>query len=74
MENFLLESLLPHLRELSPAWDSMEAGDFVTSYPSINQVYCCVRGQFANKDTLKKHVQTHIEEFGEDDEQSQDLQ
>ena len=59
--NTLLDKVLPHLKEISPTWESMTTELLNTSHNAVNQYYHCLRGAFKGIASLRNSVQEFIE-------------
>ena len=51
--NSLMDILLPFLKDLSQAWESIEPADLNTSYAAINTMYHSLRGLFRSLNAMK---------------------
>ena len=58
--NTLLDKVLPHLKEVSPSWESMTVELLNTSHNAINQYYHCLRGAFKGLPSLRNSVVEYI--------------
>ena len=58
----LLEDLLPLLKEVSPAWESMSKEDLSTGYAAVNSMYHSVRSYFRSPTNLRGLVREFMDE------------
>jgi hypothetical protein len=70
--NALMDFLLPYLKEISPAWESMKSEDLNTQWNAISSMYHSLRGQFRSLTTIRQGVKDYLEELAYLSEQNLD--